>query len=1521
LIRVERGLPGSGSGKTLGTGVVKAVLRLLGGADLADAIADLTGISRKRVNALVRDATKNLRDTAPHEFGNLAGPHESSPAEALLVDAFTRVATRSRDIPVAAIRGADRLVQLIMDDHVTSELATWSEDEQAYFRALAVHVAELTCRWYLDDPNARAHATAAGVGDGLRSHDVQAETLARIEHGLDQLPDRITRAAGQTSDSDSSGRESHRPTRPYCDVEPDAVDRYLAALSQYSDALPRWFSPGLKFIEIKQDVLIRLPMAETQTIDADLEEAPAEPVDADPQDHERARPIPLDSALLQHQAVLLLGKPGSGKSWAIRGRCLTLALQRLADGRGAIPVPVIAAKVEERIASISRATPLDLPRVLAESMPEELVAEESMIETVAALIAGEHDVELLLDGYDEVGEEIPHLDRYLAAIIRLTRSSGSRLIMTSRPTSVPKQSATNLMATMVLQPFSEREQLAFVDTWFAGDQEHALRVKRWITVRRLDLLKTPLLIALLCAVTKAGEAPPESEPALLYRVLTRLSSDEERYEEVEREGRLVELRVGALERIALSYVDDSRINESISGSEFKKRNEHDAEWQALATATRRSSVLDDLTSTGLLQRSVRGQDIEVRFLHNEIRDYLIARALRNQDWRPFVDRIWAQPQWEPPIAYVAAVLDEPDELLLALERRFDADPLNTARFVAGRAAILAGDRLSAERRVRTRDQLLILLGSHDAVDRGRAAELLASFSDNTTAEMVRSFITPAAPTRVVTAALGSIAGVDAAKSVRVLRASAIDDRFVASEREAAVEALGSVGSSEAVGALEYLARETGLDPRVRAVAAFEALRRLSVETVARELLTSADEGSREARWGLAERVGAQRQSVATFVDELGGGRWNVPDPYCRALLATEAAGPGSVDLFALAPAIPSNPALDLLTQSVEVARSRMDGDPLWETPGRCVLDERQPLSLRWLVACEVVKTDSELLSALDFWKSVLQRFDPTDRIALVDFLLAEVEVLPVECSTQLLDAMVSGRLGALAFEEANRARDRATSASPAETKEPTRAEVAVDDVPLKLEEIFADGSNGWTVHYQSLRGLRRTLPSGGPVFQSAASLTHAITVVGATNWIDAQPLLANAVEERLLKSRHQWAQQELVRLRTTWPARQEEVPDTAVSYQSSVLESRAWAALLDDDVVEAASMALASIGAERASDAVPSELTARILFAAGMLSGRMADTFEQVNDLLSTFDQHEIPAPLLRGWLLAVVRPPAGIGDYVKSLVPRSFDTEAESVALRCLAGVADFDEFQGVSSWSACVTAARLLQAVADARREGTVRENGYLARAAAIARAAELARSWPPPATQFPSEQGRPRWQRQLVDIAVELLNRGIPAGAAVVFRAALRERPNSAELTNNLGFCLVPVDRDEALQQLDLAATLYPKPFAVNVANRMVLRFHQSDSRAHAEARAIADTYRIRATTTSEISSGYLWDVDTLSLLTDVPDLDQYISDLAQRLALGAGDMAAVESWQRWDTERLAAFDLADLGQRDREEAADV
>jgi hypothetical protein len=1144
----------------------------------------------------------------------------------------------------------------------------------------------------------------------------------------------------------------------------------------------------------------------------------------------------------------------------------------------------------------------DLPRLLAESMPEELTIHQTSVKLVASLLADGAAVELLIDGYDEITDERPQVGRCLSRIFGLLAQASSRLVMTTRPSSVPQQKVASLMATLELQPFSEREQLRFVDTWFHGRPDRAAMVKQWVLTRRLDLLSTPLLIALLCAATsRPDDVPPESEPELMHRVLTRLASQQERFDQVDILSTIVQRRVDVLEQIALSYIAPDRILESVSGTVIEGEHQNKNSWRDLKSFTSKGSVLDDLAATGLVQKIQRGHDVEVKFLHSAIRDYLIARIIgREGSWREYLWRIWSQPEWEPAIAYVAALLPKPDDLLLALERKFDTDPLNSARFVAGRAVALSGARISPERRRRTRDELLLLLGSNDPIDRSRSAVLLASLQDDQTAAMVRSLINPCVPTRVVEAALRSVAGGDSAASLAVIASCARDNRFTIGERETAVEALAELGSNEALLELEHVALDTEVVGNIRAAAAFAALRRLNAPDAARMLLTTDDGNSQDARWGLAERIGAQAQSLSDFMNELQESRGSIPDLYCRALI-TAIDPERASDRRMLASAIPGNVVLDILVTAVETARAAAESDPLAVVGARFILDGSQSDFLRSAMAQRIVASS---VSPLEVWREFIRELPMRGVVLVAEFLRDEVQLLPSEIGSLLRAAIEDGQFGAVAKEVLGRQPDEPND----DLDHVAPQEVAVEPSSGQesgLDAILADPTQGGLMHYQLLRGLHRTLPKSGQLADAAASLTHAVAGVGAVAWIDAQPSVAGALEERLALSVHREAGYELAKLRTAWPTRQGEVEFTVESYNANVLNSRALAALLEENPVEAATMALASIGAHEADNKLPTELVTRILFAAGTLTRRGSESYAQVSNYRRRFQESGQSPTLLHAWLQVAAGSTNEVAKLMNNFIPRSFESEAEYISLLYVSGSASVVDFGDAHSWAGCRTAHAFLTAVAQFHSPGVLRERIEQARDEAARRAGILANRWPHVTLRSPNRQGRPPWQRKLVEIAAGLLQRGLDTAAAAMFEAALKELPDSADLINNHGFSIVPSNPDVALKELDRAASLYPRPFAVNVANRMLLRFHRGDYR---DVLAIAESYRDLGVSEESAGSWWLWDIDDLTILSDIENIYAYLTELARRAARALGRYDIADQWSAWEMEMTGSLDAA-------------
>ncbi|WP_433018934.1 hypothetical protein [Kribbella sp. CA-294648] len=186
-------LPGSGSGRSWGVAFTKAALRLIGGADLADAIMDLTGLSRKRVNQLVAKAGRELEVNADHEFAQVDESTTYLAAEALAVEAFAST-TRSlrpqsgqQAIMVKALMGPDELAALVTDALHPGRTDAWAPDELAYFHALVRRIAELICAWYRDEPSARASASVAAIGQLLRNDADQLAALGDLQDKLTEL--------------------------------------------------------------------------------------------------------------------------------------------------------------------------------------------------------------------------------------------------------------------------------------------------------------------------------------------------------------------------------------------------------------------------------------------------------------------------------------------------------------------------------------------------------------------------------------------------------------------------------------------------------------------------------------------------------------------------------------------------------------------------------------------------------------------------------------------------------------------------------------------------------------------------------------------------------------------------------------------------------------------------------------------------------------------------------------------------------------------------------------------------------------------------------------------------------------------------------------------------------------------------------------------------------------------------------------------------------------------------------------
>lgn len=80
-----------------------------------------------------------------------------------------------------------------------------------------------------------------------------------------------------------------------------------------------------------------------------------------------------------------------------------------------------------------------------------------------------------------------------------------------------------------------------------------------------------------------------------------------------------------------------------------------------------------------------------------------------------------------------------------------------------------------------------------------------------------------------------------------------------------------------------------------------------------------------------------------------------------------------------------------------------------------------------------------------------------------------------------------------------------------------------------------------------------------------------------------------------------------------------------------------------------------------------------------------------------------------------------------------------------------------------------------------------------------------------------------------AEKLLKQGRHREAAAVFEFGVQQRPEDADVRNNLGFCLIPIEPREALDHLKSAANMGYEPSATNAYNQMCCYVAVGRSRA--------------------------------------------------------------------------------------------
>ena len=142
-------------------------------------------------------------------------------------------------------------------------------------------------------------------------------------------------------------------------------------------------------------------------------------------------------------------------------------------------------------------------------------------------------------------------------------------------------------------------------------------------------------------------------------------------------------------------------------------------------------------------------------------------------------------------------------------------------------------------------------------------------------------------------------------------------------------------------------------------------------------------------------------------------------------------------------------------------------------------------------------------------------------------------------------------------------------------------------------------------------------------------------------------------------------------------------------------------------------------------------------------------------------------------------------------------------------------------------------------------------------------------------------------LVEPALTFLKEGRRTEAAALFEAALRHSPNDALALNNLGFCLLPDDPEEALRHLDASIGTDQAYLELTNANRLLALVLLG---RWTSACDLAETHLDRFANSSPRESVWLWDIDPLlhdsgAAVIECDDIGSYVEALRD-LAVSEG-----------------------------------
>ena len=372
-------------------------------------------------------------------------------------------------------------------------------------------------------------------------------------------------------------------------------------------------------------------------------------------------------ALDHHRELVILGKPGSGKStfgayvllsmaqaWRLPADDLTL----LGNGwhhSALLPIRVVLRRFAETLlAGQERACAGDLWNFIARDLQDSGIASAQDALATLQRIARNHGALFLLDGLDECGSTALR-GRVEAAVRELMDKAGEncRFLLTARPYAWPRGTAPD-QGVYMLADFSPEQSEQFIRSWYSVVEQRGWKKTADIERKISDLLSArdrddlrhlasnPLLLTLMAVLhTNKGHLPDdradlydEAVELLLLRWNQEIGDDAALLSQLDKPGLTLGHLRAALEKLALEVHRASAGQEGAADiGEMQLLNA----WRPLLGTLDKAELVVEYVErrAGLLiglGQKVEGGERQFTFPHRTFQEFLAACALsKRQD--------------------------------------------------------------------------------------------------------------------------------------------------------------------------------------------------------------------------------------------------------------------------------------------------------------------------------------------------------------------------------------------------------------------------------------------------------------------------------------------------------------------------------------------------------------------------------------------------------------------------------------------------------------------------------------------------------------------------------------------------------------------------------------------------------------------------------------------------------------------------------------------------------------------------